>query len=123
MSSVRLRGAAQLGENFPSGPPVRVEPYLNEYVKLTVEKKTEHLLHCSIRGNPSPSYYWFSGDVHTIKTEAIISNQIDFRLTPNENYPPGSKPTVTCIAKNNRGTQRQVFILQLEVWDASRVVV
>lgn len=67
-----------------------------------------------MRGNPIPNYYWFSGDVHTIKTEAVIWDQIDFRFVPKENHPPDSKPTVTCMAKNNRGIQRQVFALQLE---------
>ncbi len=48
-----------------------------------------------------------------IKNEEIISDRIDYIITPKENDAPGLNRTVTCIAKNNRGIKRQVFTLQL----------
>jgi hypothetical protein len=95
------------------GPPEYVEPYKNEYVWIPIERNIEQLIRCSIHGNPMPSYQWLLGNVKKINKEEILSDRIDYVIIPNENDAPGSNRTVTCIAKNNRGTKRQVFTLQL----------
>jgi hypothetical protein len=96
------------------GPPEYVEPYKNEYAVIPIERNIENLIHCSINGSPTPSYQWLLGDVTEMKEEEeILSDRIDYIITPKEDDAPGSNRTVTCIAKNNRGTKRQVFTLQL----------
>ena len=59
-----------------------------------------------------PDYHWFAGDIPKQNTESILSDGIDYIIKRKENDSPESKQTMTCIAKNNRGSQRQVFILQ-----------
>jgi hypothetical protein len=95
------------------GPPEYIEPYKTEYAWIPIERNIENLIRCSINGNPTPSYQWLLGDVNKMNKEEMISDRIDYVITPNENAAPGSNQTVTCIAKNNRGTKRQVFTLQL----------
>src|SRR5271168_2873072 len=95
------------------GPPEYIEPYQNEYAFIPIERNIENLIRCSINGNPMPSYQWLLGNVKMMKKEEILSDRIDYIITPNENDAPGSNRTVTCIAKNNRGSKRQVFTLQL----------
>jgi hypothetical protein len=95
------------------GPPEYVEPYESEYVLIPIKRNIENLVRCSIYGNPLPDYQWSFGDIKMIKEEEIVSDRIDYIITPNKNDPPGSNQTVTCIAKNNRGTKRQVFTLQI----------
>jgi hypothetical protein len=94
------------------GPPEYIEPYKNEYASISIERNIENLIRCSIHGNPTPSYQWLLGDIKNRNKEDILSHRIDYVITSNENDVPGSKRTVTCIAKNNRGSKRQVFILQ-----------
>ncbi|UJR36059.1 hypothetical protein I4U23_028795 [Adineta vaga] len=94
------------------GPPEYVKPRENEYESILLERNIENILRCSIEGNPKPSYQWFLGNVQVITNEEIISNKIDYVITWDKNNAPESNQTVTCIAKNNRGTKRQVYNIQ-----------
>lgn len=95
------------------GPPEYVEPYQSEYVWISIERNIENMIRCSINGNPLSSYQWYLGDVKDMNEEEIVSDKIDYVIISNDNDAPGSNRTVTCIAKNNRGSKRQVFTLQL----------
>ncbi|CAF3726353.1 unnamed protein product [Rotaria sordida] len=92
--------------------PDYVEPYKNEYVYLLIKKNIENFIHCSLDGNPMPTYQWLLGDVKELMNEEILSDKFEYIITPNDNNSYESNRTVTCIAKNNRGIKRQVFILQ-----------
>lgn len=82
-------------------------------MSLSIERNVERRLHCSIDGNPTPDYQWFAGDIRKATDDnAILSHGIDYLIKNKENNAPESKQSVTCIAKNNRGRLRQVFILQ-----------
>ena len=94
------------------GPPEYIEPYKSEYALILVERNIENPIGCSIRGNPTPSYQWFFGDVKEGNKEEVLADSIYYVIKPNENDAPESKRTVTCIARNNRGSKRQVFTLQ-----------
>ncbi len=95
------------------GSPDYIEPYKNEYVVITIERNIQNFIRCSIDGNPTPSYQWVLGNVKNMNKEEIVSDRNNYVITPKENDAPGANRTVTCIAKNNRGTKRQVFTLQL----------
>ncbi|CAF4505798.1 unnamed protein product [Rotaria sp. Silwood2] len=88
------------------------KPYKSEYVFLLIKKDIENLIRCSLNGNPMPNYQWLLGDIKVLTNEEILSDKVDYIIIPNENDSFESNRTVTCIAKNNRGIKRQVFILQ-----------
>ena len=94
------------------GPPQYIEPYKKEYVIIPIEKTMTKIIHCSISGNPTPHYQWFSGDIKERNKEEILSDGTDYVIRGKANDTPESNRTMTCIAKNNRGSRRQVFILQ-----------
>jgi len=80
---------------------------LNEYNFISTKKSVETTIRCSLKGNPPAIYQWFLGDISTDSHKEIVSQQIDYVITPDKNT------TITCIAKNNRGIQRQVYVLQI----------
>ncbi|CAF0922556.1 unnamed protein product [Adineta steineri] len=94
------------------GPPYYIEPNNNEYVLIKIKRNIENILHCSINGNPIPSHQWFLGDIKILNKEKIISNTITYKIIPMINDESELNQTITCIAKNNRGTLRQVFTLE-----------
>ena len=98
------------------GAPAFVLPHPHEDVFLSIQREKSRPLHCSIRGDPHPTYRWYQGNVSQLANgnEQVLCNEIDYNFTPHAQDAPGTNYTLTCLAENNRGAKRQVFHLQLQ---------
>lgn len=74
-------------------------------------------IRCSINGDPHPHYQWYQGDVslHEKETkEKVLANEIDNNFHLHTKDGPESNYILTCMAKNNRGSKRQVFHVEIK---------